>query len=62
VEITAEELTRLKNALDYMENAITDVVGWANDPNTKLQYMHQCKRIHQLATEKINEIIKRSVG
>ena len=56
MEITADELKLLKAALDYMENAITDVVGWANDPNTKLKYMHECKRVHAIAIENIEKI------
>jgi len=56
MEITLEELNHLQISLDYMENAITDVVGWANDPNTKLRYMHECKRIHTLATREIEKI------
>jgi hypothetical protein len=56
MEITPHELKLLKASLDYMENAITDVVGWANDPNTKLKYMHECKRVHELATKEIEKI------
>jgi hypothetical protein len=56
MEITPDELKRLKASLDYMENAITDVVGWANDPNTKLRYMHECKRVHELAIIEIEKI------
>lgn len=60
-EITDEELARLQATIDYMEDAITDVVGWANDPNTKIRYMHECKRIHQLASDLISEVTKRNV-
>jgi len=60
MEITPEELKILQTALDYMENAMTDVVGWANDPNTKLKYMHEVKRIHAIATEKINGVWERN--
>ncbi len=59
MEITADELKLLKAALDYMENAITDVVGWANDPNTKLKYMHECKRVHAIAIENIEKVWSR---
>jgi hypothetical protein len=60
MQITPEELDRIQIALDYMENAITDVVGWANDPHTKLRWMHECKRIHELATKEIEKIRKRN--
>ena len=56
MEIKEEELKLLQAALDYMENAMTDVVGWANDPNTKLKFMHECKRVHAIASEKIQEV------
>lgn len=59
MKVTPEELDRIQIALDYMENAITDVVAWANDPNTKLRWMHECKRIHKLATEEIEKIRNR---
>jgi len=59
MNITSNELAQIQFSLDYMENAITDVVGWANDPNTKLEYMHQCKRIHQLASDLITEVLER---
>ncbi len=60
MEIEPEELKILQASLDYMENAMTDVVGWANDPNTKLKYMHECKRVHAIATEKINGVWERN--
>lgn len=56
MNINAEELQRLQNSLDYMQNAMQDVVGWANDANTKIKYMHECKRIHELASGLIAEI------
>jgi len=59
MEISAEELTRLKNTIDYLQNAMLDVVGFANDANTKIKYMHECKRIHELASELIQEILNR---
>ena len=59
MEIKPEELKLLKAALDYMENAMTDVVGWANDPNTKLKFMHECKRVHAIATQEIEKIWNR---
>ena len=59
MDITRDELQQLKNALDYMEDAITDVVGWANDPNTKIQYMHECKNMHKMAVELIMDVWKR---
>ena len=59
MNITAKELAQLQYSLDFMENAITDVVGWANDPGSKLRYMHECKRIHQLASELITEVLTR---
>jgi len=59
MEITRDELQQLKNALDYMEDAITDVVGWANKPSDKIAAMNECKRIHELATNLIMEIWNR---
>ena len=61
MKITTQELLVLETALNYMENAITDVVGWANDPNTKLKYMHECKRIHAIAISKIENIKERKL-
>jgi len=52
-------LQKLKNALDFMEDAITDVVGWANKPNDKIKTMHECKNIHQLSVDLIMEIWNR---
>ena len=57
--ITKEELLQIQAALDFMENAITDVVGWANTQNDKLKFMHESKRIHQLAKELLKEIWNR---
>ena len=59
MEIKAEELRILKVSLDYMENAMTDVVGWANDPNTKLKFMHECKRVHAIAMGEIDKVYER---
>jgi hypothetical protein len=59
MEITHDELARLKNAIDYMQNAMLDVVGFANDANTKVKFMHECKRVHELAANEIEEIQKR---
>ena len=59
MEVSAEELTRLKNTIDYLQNAVLDIVGFANDANTKIKYMHECKRIHELASELIQELYKR---
>ena len=59
MEIEPEELRILKVSLDYMENAMTDVVGWANDPNTKLKFMHECKRIHAIAMGEIDKVYER---
>ena len=59
MEIKPEELKRLQVALDYMENAMTDVVGWANDPNTKLKFMHEVKRVHAIATNEIEKVWER---
>lgn len=59
MEITPEELQRLQVTIDYMENAISDVVGWANDPQTKLRWMYECRRIHELATKEIEKIRER---
>jgi len=59
VDITKDELQQLKNALDFMEDAITDVVGWANKPNDKIMAMHECKKIHELAVELIYDIWNR---
>lgn len=59
MEITPEELKLIKASLDYMEDAITDVVGWANDPAAKLRYMHECKRVHSIAVETIEKVWKR---
>ncbi len=59
MEITPEELRIIKVALDYLENAMADVVGWANDPNTKLKYMHECKRVHAIATQEIKKVWER---
>jgi len=59
MQIKPEELRILKTSLDYMENAMTDVVGWANDPNTKLRFMHECKRVHAIAMNEIEKILER---
>ena len=56
VEISSEELKQLQVTIDFMQNAMQDVVGWANDANTKIRYMHECNRIHELATALINEV------
>ena len=60
MEIRAEELQRLKTTIDYLQNAMLDVVGFANDANTKIKYMHECKRIHELATKDIKKIWARN--
>ena len=60
MEIKPEELRILKTSLDYMENAMTDVVGWANDPNTKLRFMHEVKRVHAIAMGEINKVYERN--
>ena len=59
MEIKPDELKLLQASLDYMENAMTDVVGWANDPNTKLKFMHECKRVHAIATNEIDKVWER---
>ena len=56
VVITTEELQKLQNTIDYLREAVHDVVGGACGLNAKLKYMHECKRIHQLASELIAEI------
>jgi len=56
MEIKSDELKLLKASLDYMENAITDIVGWANDPHTKLRLMHECKRVHELSMREIEKV------
>lgn len=58
-EITKNELKQLKATIDFMEDAMTDVVGWANKPNDKLKAMHEVKRIHELASNLIREIWER---
>ena len=59
MEISGPELLRLKNTIDYLENAVLDIVGFANDANTKIKYMHECKRIRELAVGLIEEIYAR---
>ena len=59
MRIEPEELRIISVALDYLENAMTDVVGWANDPNTKLRFMHECKRVHAIAKKEIEKVWER---
>jgi metal-dependent hydrolase (beta-lactamase superfamily II) len=56
VVITAEELQKLQNTINYLREAVQDVVGGACGLNAKLKYMHECKRIHQLASGLIAEL------
>lgn len=61
MEIKPDELKRLQNAVDYMEDAITDlVINYQQDANAKIRWMYEVKRVHQLATELINEIRERN--
>lgn len=56
MHITQDELDKLKRTIDFMEDAITDIVGWANDPGNKIRTMHEVKRIHGIASELIEEV------
>ena len=56
VDISSEELQKLQNTINYQQEVVRDVVGGACGLNAKLKYMHECKRIHQLASGLIAEI------
>ncbi len=56
VDISAEELQKLQNTIDYMKSAISDAVIHSISANVKLKYIHECNRIHELASELIAEI------
>jgi len=59
MEITPKEVRQLQATIDFMEDAITDIVGWANDPSAKLRSMHEVKRIHELASNLLEDITLR---
>ena len=56
VDISANELQKLQNTIDYMKSAISDAVVHSISANVKLKYIHECNRIHELASELIAEI------
>ena len=56
VDITTEDLQKLQNTIDYMMEAVRDIVGTAASVKVRMKYKHECKRIHQLASELIAEI------
>lgn len=60
IEITRDELKRLNNALDYLVEVVRDVTVQANDSNTRIKYLLECNRIHELASEEIEKIRARN--
>lgn len=60
IEITRDELQKLNNALDYLVEVVRDVTVQANDSNTRIKYLHECNRIHELASNDIKAMFERS--
>lgn len=60
IEITRNELKRLNNALDYLVEVVRDVTVQANDSNTRIKYLHECNRIHELAINDIKAMYERN--
>ena len=61
MEISANELQKLQNTIDYMISAVYDVVGSACSLGAKMKYKHECKRIHTLASNLITELREQSI-
>ena len=59
VDISANELQKLQNTIDYMKSAISDAVVHSISANVKLKYIHECNRIHELASGLMAEIRER---
>ena len=59
IEITRDELTKLSNAINYLVEVVRDVTVQANDSNARIQYLHECNRIHELASEDIEAMFER---
>ena len=45
--------------IDYLKDAVQDVVAGQCSVDVKLKYMHESQRIHELASELIAEILTR---
>lgn len=60
MEVDPVELKKLQATLDYLLEVIQDVIGGHASVPVKLKYMHECVRIHELASELISDIQKRS--
>ena len=60
IEITRDELQKLNNTINYLVEVVRDVTVQANDSNTRLKYLHESNRIHELATEDINKMLERN--
>ena len=56
VDISAEELQKLQNTINYTSAIVQDVVAGQVSMNVKLKYMHETNRICELASELITEI------
>lgn len=59
-DVTKKELLQLQAALDYLVKNVDEVVHHANTPNDKLRYMHESKRMHQLAKDLLKVIWERN--